>query len=65
MTYFEYIEDMKRDEEGYKITIKEFCNWLDKENLRDRFFEEVNTMNIESVAMDFTIPIIMIKALTR
>ena len=64
MTYIDYIEDMKRDK-GYKITIKEFCDWLDKENLRDRFFEEVNTMNIESVAMDFTIPIIMIKALTR
>ena len=53
----------------YIITKKEFLNWLDKNGKNQDFAEAIFTAflsgDLYTVAVDFSIPIVMVKALWK
>lgn len=62
-----YLDTINTDSE-YKITVKEFKAWLEKNNLTRQFSEDIRRWLIEddidflySIAWDYNIPIILVK----
>lgn len=67
--YQGYIEDLARQDEYYKTSIKEFVRDIKDRGLADRFREDIRQIgihhNIYDVAYDFSIPVAMVKYFLR
>ena len=62
----EYIIDMKLHKNDYQITVKDFMDWLlvDDFNFKG-FLKSLANNNIFYTAIDFSIPVIMVKYFKR
>ena len=67
--YQGYVEDLARQDEYYKTSIKEFVRDITVRGLADRFREDVRKIGIHydiyDVAYDFSIPVVMVKHFMR
>ena len=65
MRIYESYEEQYRAEIGtdkeYRTTIKEFTEWLDRNNMNRRFLDDLRQEDIYSTAVDYCLPISMIK----
>lgn len=58
----QYMEEINYDIE-YKITVKDFTQWL-AENKKEEVFRKMlenKDLNVYDIALDFSIPVIMVK----
>ena len=56
----QYMKEINYDPE-YKITVKEFTEWLTENNMEDTFNKMLKEEDDYDIALDFSIPVAMIK----
>ena len=65
MTNKEIYNNEINTNEEYNITVAEFTEWLEENNLTEHFTTEVNNITTEDdiyyIAVDYSIPVIMVK----
>lgn len=65
MTNKEIYNNEINTNEEYNITVAEFAEWLEENNLTEHFTKEVNNITTEDdiyyIAVDYSIPVIMVK----
>lgn len=65
MTNKEIYNNEINTNEEYNITVAEFAEWLEENNLTKHFTKEVNNITTEDdiyyIAVDYSIPVIMVK----
>jgi hypothetical protein len=61
--YKEYVAEITKGNEYYKISLKEFKEFLKKENLEEHVKTEIEEGGYTYTALDYAVPIIILKAL--
>lgn len=61
--YKEYVTEITKGNEYYKISLKEFKEFLKKENLEEHIRTEIEEGGYAYTALDYAVPIIILKAL--
>lgn len=65
----DYNEVIGTCDEGYKLTIEDFKEWLEEDTRMDIFKKDLKTIEEEKdlymVAFDYSIPVIMVKWFNR
>lgn len=56
----QYMKEINYDPE-YKITVKEFTEWLAENNMEDTFNKMLKEEDDYDIALDFSIPVTMVK----
>ena len=49
----------------YEITLEEFMNWLEENNKKEAFKKSVEKEGMYETAVDFSVPVIMVKYLGK
>lgn len=61
--YKEYVAEITKGNKYYKISLKEFKEFLKKENLEEHVRTEIEEGGYTYTALDYAVPIIILKAL--
>ena len=61
MTERDYVQEMEMNKEAYRISIAEFKQWLEDFGAVEKFHKALATESVWFVAIDYSIPVIMVK----
>ena len=61
----QYEREMKENNADYNITLSELMNWLKENNKTEAFKKSVEKEGMYETAVDFSIPVIMVKYLEK
>ena len=60
--YERYINELNEYSEEYKISIKDFREWLINKNMMESFQKEVKEVGLVKTAIDYSVMIATVKA---